>query len=378
MLQRTNVLLLISLLGFSPALPAFAQHKFLFAASTPKLSLGVVNLNVNDREHDGLSGPVRRVRTETAKISTKAGKPVEGARAVLETATYDIKGGKIDSAYFLAASSALTGKEVYKYDDKGNIVEMTLHNSDGSVLSKEVYSYEFDAMGNWTKMVTSVAIIEGGQVTYEPTEVTYRLIAYFLEDNVAKMVQTAAANTAPVSSQKVPATPNPTPPQQKSSLTGAPPPIAQVAINKTVALPSAGTLNKANVMAISPAAVNNGATFVNNSGANVAVEGEAPSKPMMRGPLKPISGGLLNGRATSLPMPAYPEIAKRTRLAGTVAVEVVVDATGKVLAAKAVSGPAMLHQAAEKAALQARFTPTLLSGQPVRVAGMINYNFSLK
>ncbi len=97
----------------------------------------------------------------------------------------------------------------------------------------------------------------------------------------------------------------------------------------------------------------------------------------MRGPLKPISGGLLNGRATNLPMPVYPEIAKRARTAGMVVVEVVIDATGKVIAAKAVSGPSMLHQAAERAATQARFSPTLLSGQPVKVAGVINYNFSL-
>jgi outer membrane biosynthesis protein TonB len=37
----------------------------------------------------------------------------------------------------------------------------------------------------------------------------------------------------------------------------------------------------------------------------------------------------------------------------------------------------MLHQAAEAAAKQARFSPTLLSGQPVKISGMINYNFTL-
>src|ERR1051325_5050541 len=67
----------------------------------------------SEREQDGLAGPVRRVKTETAKISVKGGKPVEGPRAVLETTTYDQKGNRVDTAYFLAAGGTLTGKEVY-------------------------------------------------------------------------------------------------------------------------------------------------------------------------------------------------------------------------------------------------------------------------
>ena len=63
-----------------------------------------------DRARDGLQGPVRRVRTETSKLMSKGGKLTEGARTVLETATYDMKGAKIDTAYFLGAGGALTGK----------------------------------------------------------------------------------------------------------------------------------------------------------------------------------------------------------------------------------------------------------------------------
>src|SRR5215212_2796752 len=161
----------------------------------------------SDREQDGLSGPVRRVKTETTKISVKNGKPVEGARAVLETTTYDQKGNRVDNAYFLEAGGTLTGKEVYKYDDKGNIVEMTLHNADGSLLAKEVYAYEFDAVGNWVKMTTSVAMIEGGKVSFEPSEVTYRSISYFLDEGMlAKMSQPASQTSAPAASSTVPAT----------------------------------------------------------------------------------------------------------------------------------------------------------------------------
>jgi TonB family protein len=88
-----------------------------------------------------------------------------------------------------------------------------------------------------------------------------------------------------------------------------------------------------------------------------------------------ISGGVLNGKAISKPEPAYPPIAKAVHAAGTVTVQVVVDETGKVISAQAVSGHPLLQQAAATAAKQARFTPTLVSGRPVKVSGTITYNF---
>src|SRR2546423_4674774 len=98
-----------------------------------------------DRGRDGLNGPVRRVRTEVVKVSNASGKLVEDAkRVLLETAEYDLKGTKTQNQYFPVAGSTLTGHETYKYDDKGNISEMTLVNTDGSLVSKEVYKYDFD------------------------------------------------------------------------------------------------------------------------------------------------------------------------------------------------------------------------------------------
>src|SRR5437016_2294349 len=140
--------------------------------------------NESDRTRDGLLGPVRRVRTEVVKLSTSAGKVIEDPRRVLlETAEYDVKGSKTQNQYFPIAGATLTGREVYKYDDKGNISEMTLLNPDGSLLGKEVYKYEYDFAGNWNKMTTSVAVIDSGRLTFEPTEVTYRSIMYYLDEN---------------------------------------------------------------------------------------------------------------------------------------------------------------------------------------------------
>ena len=92
-------------------------------------------------------------------------------------------------------------------------------------------------------------------------------------------------------------------------------------------------------------------------------------------PRAPISGGVLNGKAISLPKPQYPAIAKAAHAAGTVTVQVLIDENGSVVSAKAVSGHPLLQAVAVAAARQARFSPTKLSGQPVKVTGVIQYNF---
>ena len=87
------------------------------------------------------------------------------------------------------------------------------------------------------------------------------------------------------------------------------------------------------------------------------------------------SDSVLNGRAVSLPKPAYPAIAKAARAGGTVGVQIIIDEEGKVISARTVSGHPLLFATALKAACAARFSPTLLEGKPVKVTGVINYNF---
>jgi hypothetical protein len=85
----------------------------------------------------------------------------------------------------------------------------------------------------------------------------------------------------------------------------------------------------------------------------------------------PIAGGMLNGKAIYLPVPEVPA----GEASGVVLVAVLVDESGTVIEARAVSGPANLHPAAVSAARLARFAPTLLMGEPVRVSGTLSYNF---
>ena len=88
-----------------------------------------------------------------------------------------------------------------------------------------------------------------------------------------------------------------------------------------------------------------------------------------------ISGGVLNGKAISLPNPEYPVIARQAHASGAVTVQVTIDEDGNVISAKAVAGHPLLQAAAVSAARQAKFSPTRLAGQPVKVQGVLVYNF---
>ncbi|MBD0373237.1 MAG: tetratricopeptide repeat protein [Pyrinomonadaceae bacterium] len=93
--------------------------------------------------------------------------------------------------------------------------------------------------------------------------------------------------------------------------------------------------------------------------------------------LPPVEADIVNGRAISLPKPSYPEQARAARVTGLVIVRVLIDERGKVIRACALSGPLPLQLSSEWAAYGAKFTPTLVNGTPVKVTGIITYNYLL-
>lgn len=97
---------------------------------------------------------------------------------------------------------------------------------------------------------------------------------------------------------------------------------------------------------------------------------EDPKKPPM------VTEGVINGKAANLPKPPYPAAARAVGASGAVNVQVMIDEEGNVISAKAVSGHPLLRDAAERAARAAKFSPTYLSKQPVKVSGLIVYNFT--
>lgn len=124
----------------------------------------------------------------------------------------------------------------------------------------------------------------------------------------------------------------------------------------------------------------------NGSGGNSKMDDivkETPPPPIKReikptGPLAAISKGVINGFAIDLPKPAYSPIAKAAHASGMVTVQVLIDEKGKVISASAVKGNPLLFAESVQAAYRARFTPTLLSEQPVKVSGIITYNFVMQ
>ncbi|HJT67801.1 MAG TPA: tetratricopeptide repeat protein [Pyrinomonadaceae bacterium] len=176
--------------------PAQAQNS-VTASARPAISV----LD-STKEQDGLVGSVRRVKTETAKIELKDGREVEGPPQLVEITTYGIKGNRIENTSYPIPGS-LVGKEEYKYDERGNITEMTLRDERGAIINREAYTYEFDKFGNWTRMVTSLVVFENGRLKREPVEVTYRTVTYYFDDIVAKAVEEAPAKPVEESPKRV-------------------------------------------------------------------------------------------------------------------------------------------------------------------------------
>jgi tetratricopeptide (TPR) repeat protein len=181
-----GLLLIISLF----AVDAHSQNSV--TVSHPPNAVTILD---STKAQDGLTGSVRRVKTESARLELKSGRVVESPRQLVEVTTYDVAGKRIENFTYPVASASV-GKEEYEYDAKGNIVAMTMRAENGSILSKETYTYEFDRFGNWTKMVTNLVVFESGELKREPVEVTYRSLTYYFDDSVAKMVESPAARKA--------------------------------------------------------------------------------------------------------------------------------------------------------------------------------------
>jgi protein TonB len=135
-------------------------------------------------------------------------------------------------------------------------------------------------------------------------------------------------------------------------------------------------LGSGNSNAVAPIAPGSGTGNIISGPSKVEVKtDDAPPPPPKPTPRAPISGGVLNGKAVRLVQPQYPPIARSAHASGQVSVQITIDENGNVISAHAVSGHPLLQAAAVGAARASKFTPTKLSGQPVKVSGVIIYNF---
>ena len=161
-----------------------------------------------------------------------------------------------------------------------------------------------------------------------------------------------------------------------------PPPTISTTPNTNLPLPPSGpfriTGHDVDAGPGGPPSPSGGGRVVNPPRTIVVDNDQPPPAPVE--PPKPAaikSMGVITGLAVYLPKPVYTEMAKRVRAQGTVSVQVLIDETGHVISARALGGSPFLTVEAQKAAMQARFNPTLLSNKPVKVSGTITYNFVL-
>ena len=110
------------------------------------------------------------------------------------------------------------------------------------------------------------------------------------------------------------------------------------------------------------------AVLVHSGSGDVTVASSAPLR---------ASGAGLSGKAIKKVQPTYPAIAKAAGAQGPVSVQIVINEAGNVESAKAVAGHPLLQQAAVTAAKEWQFSPTKLSGNPVKVEGTISFVFAL-
>jgi TonB family protein len=89
----------------------------------------------------------------------------------------------------------------------------------------------------------------------------------------------------------------------------------------------------------------------------------------------PVGGVVKQAQLLKSVAPEYPTIAKVQHVSGRVQIEAVVDTAGNVAAVKALSGPALLHQAALDAVKKWKYSPAVLDGQPTITHVIVNVDF---
>jgi protein TonB len=129
-----------------------------------------------------------------------------------------------------------------------------------------------------------------------------------------------------------------------------------------------------------PALPNSSAVCVtcNTEPPRVRVEDKPPEPVPPKPKTEHVPSTVLASKAISLPQPIYPAMAKQIRLQGAVNIQILVDEQGKVVSAQVVSGHPILSGPARDAAMRARFTPTILNGVPMKIQGVITYNFVMQ
>ncbi len=210
----------------------------------------------------------------------------------------------------------------------------------------------FDALG----LLEEVATVRGTLARTKQERLQWqREIAEVREKLSASEMRIASAGNSPLNNVSINSSPSANNVPVASSPAAAPNHSTDTSTRKTTASPE----NR------------NAPTAVKSStSVNIPAGSSTPNE-------RPVEVGSLIEKATQRVNPSYPQAARTTRITGIVKVYLEIDETGTVASVQRSDGPALLRQAATEAARRWKFRPTVIGGQPVRVMGFINFNFTL-
>ena len=270
-------------------------------------------------------------------------------------------------AYYLLVGQVLSGvrSQLDRYREFGLEVtdrnlpqEATTHLERLRKLVETVVAQGRQLHGENAKNIDAAALLENASSTRvllarsdSEREQWQREVAQVRQRLAGSNARVAAAAQQAAPPVAVQAVPQPTP-------TPTPTPAAAAPPNQPGAPQTAGT-----GASQQPAAKGNNTGRTTNPPAAATAE--------------PFEVGSLVALAKQTVAPTYPQAARAARVTGRVTVFLLVDERGSVEAIRRSEGPELLRRAAEDAARRWKFRPTLIDGQPARVTGSIQFNFTL-
>jgi hypothetical protein len=188
------------------------RARSLFRAAALAVTITLVALPIaaqsqSDREHDGLSGPVKKISVFLAFVDSDDGTYKEPKERFFDSAAWYNKNGKktkekppeiclfdlphksvyddarklVEEEILNRDGNGLWGKITYNYDSKGILARSNEYDGKGMLYRTWTYSYEYDGHGNWIHQVLWMqdAKFFNGKTAPMPREVYYREISYY-------------------------------------------------------------------------------------------------------------------------------------------------------------------------------------------------------
>jgi protein TonB len=116
-------------------------------------------------------------------------------------------------------------------------------------------------------------------------------------------------------------------------------------------------------------------TDADSPGSGLGIANNQPAAPAA--PVA-VGGDVKQAKLISSVQPAYPAMAKTEHISGTVTIDALIDANGRVTTMKVLSGPTLLQEAAKDALKQWKYEPATLDGKTVPMHLTVTLQFRLQ